>query len=37
MLTRHGELVQISGKFPRLAADEASDRLAELLALVRAF
>lgn len=37
MLTRNGELIQISGKFPRLAAAHPGERLRELLALIRAF
>ena len=37
MLTRNGQLIQISGKFPRLAADAPGGRLRELLALLRAF
>ncbi|MGB8168692.1 MAG: transcription-repair coupling factor [Chthoniobacteraceae bacterium] len=37
MLTRNGELIQISGKFPRLAATTGSERLRELLQLIRAF
>ncbi len=37
MLTRNGELIQIAGKFPRLAATRPGERLRELLALIRAF
>ncbi len=37
MLTRNGALVQIDGKFPRLSTRNPSERLQELLKLVRAF
>ncbi|MEO8353817.1 MAG: helicase-related protein, partial [Chthoniobacteraceae bacterium] len=37
MITRHGELVQIGGKFPRVGAKDPNERLQEVLALVRAF
>ncbi len=37
MLTRHGELVQIAGKFPRVYAPDPTARLTELHALIRAF
>ena len=37
MLTRHGEFVQINGRFPRLGGAEAEGRLRELLGLIRAF
>ena len=35
ILTRGGEYVQIGGKFPRLAAPAPSDRLREILAMLR--
>jgi transcription-repair coupling factor (superfamily II helicase) len=37
MLMRNGDYVQIGGKFPRLNAKDASERLREVLKLVRAF
>jgi transcription-repair coupling factor (superfamily II helicase) len=37
MFTRNGEYVQIAGKFPRVSASDPTERLREVLALVRAF
>ena len=37
MLTRANNYIQIGGKFPRLHAEEPSERLKELVKLVRAF
>jgi transcription-repair coupling factor (superfamily II helicase) len=37
MFTRNGEYIQIGGKFPRIHADDPTDRLLELLKLVRSF
>jgi transcription-repair coupling factor (superfamily II helicase) len=35
ILTRGGDYVQIGGKFPRLTAVEPSERLREMLAMIR--
>ncbi len=35
ILTRGGDYVQIGGKFPRLSAPEAAERLREILAMIR--
>jgi len=36
MLTRHGDFIQIDGKFPRVSAAQPDERLREVLRLIRA-
>jgi transcription-repair coupling factor (superfamily II helicase) len=36
MLTRHGDFIQIGGKFPRVSASDPNERLREVLRLIRA-
>jgi transcription-repair coupling factor (superfamily II helicase) len=36
ILTRHGDFVQIGGKFPRVSASDPSERIREVLRLIRA-